>query len=97
MLDTIQGLSNMGMSSIGGINSPQGCKCDSNSNIFNSKSNMFDGVLISLLNAIKEKNKSAANESGIMTLESMVNNFNEVNLSTENLNIDERIENAIQL
>ncbi len=97
MLDKIQGLSNMGISNINGLNSPQGCKCDSKSNILDSKSNIFNMVLINLLNAIKEQNKNTRNSSEMGLLENTINSFNNVNLNTENMNIDERIESAIKL
>lgn len=87
MLDKLQSLSSLGISDMG---SSSDCKCNSN-----STSGMFDMVLVSLLNAMKEKNKSAGDESEKLSLDNLINNFNNVTINEEELNSDERIEAAI--
>lgn len=89
MLDKLQGLSSLGIS---GMGSSSDCKCNSNST---STSGMFDMVLVSLLNAMKEKNKNVGYESEKLSLDNLINNFNNVTINEEELNSDERIEAAI--
>lgn len=57
-------------------------------------SDAFNMVLLSLLKATKEQNKSANNTNGVLTLEDIFSS-NKINQNIENLTVDERIENAI--
>lgn len=85
MSDRIEGLNSI--IKLATMNSLSGNKSSATSDAFNM-------VLLSLLKATKEQNKSANNTNGVLTLEDIFSS-NKINQNIENLTVDERIENAI--
>lgn len=96
MLDIIQSLTgNIGISNTG---SSRNCKCNLGGN---SQSNIFEMVLINLLNAMNQQNKNTrkileSDPSQNTTSNFNDINFNNVNLNISNMDIDQRIESAIE-
>lgn len=96
LLNSLSGLGSL--SSISGLTGSSSCTCSESSS---SSTGAFDIVLTSLLKAINEKNKLATTEEEKISLESLLNSYNN-NISTgdilyDNIPVDERIENAVQL
>lgn len=101
MLDSINllnSLSGLGsLSSISGLTGSGSCTCSESSS---SSTGAFDIVLTSLLKAINEKNKLATTEEEKISLESLLNSYNNISkgdILYDNIPVDERIENAVQL
>lgn len=86
MLDMIQALGNK---STYGLNSFNNCSCSSDSGAFNM-------VMESLLKAMKESNKDLNINEIETSLESIFNNTNRLDITTDSLNIDEKIDYAIE-
>ena len=86
MLDMIQALGNK---STYGLNSFNNCSCSSDSGAFNM-------VMESLLKAMKESNKDLNSNEIETSLESIFNNTNRLDITTDSLNIDEKIDYAIE-
>lgn len=90
MLDLIQILSKSSNANIYGLSALNSCSCSLDSGA-------FDMVLESLLKAMNEQNKTAKYEEDKISLDNILNNFSNKKLDTENLNVDERIENAVNM
>lgn len=86
MLDMIQALGNK---CIYGLNNFNKCSCSSDLGAFNM-------VMESLLKAMKESNKELNSNELETSIESLFNNINRLDVNTESLNINEKIECAIE-
>lgn len=86
MLNMIQALGNK---STYGLNSFNNCSCSSDSGAFNM-------IMESLLKAMKESNKELNSNELEISIESLFNNINRLDVNTESLNINEKIECAIE-
>ena len=88
MLDIIQGLSNKSNIDLYKLTNLKNCSC-------NSESGAFNMVIENLLKAMKEQNKNINNNESGLSIENMINTFNKLDFNNEGLNIDKRIDEAI--
>lgn len=86
MLDMIQALGNK---STYGLNNLNNCSCGSDSGAFNM-------VMESLLKAMKESNKDLNINEIETSLESIFNTTNRLDINTDSLNFDDKIDYAIE-
>lgn len=87
MLDMIQALGNK---NIYGLNTANKCECGSDSGVFNM-------VMESLLKAMKESNKNLNGNEVEISIENLFTNINRLDINGDSLNIDEKIEYAIEM